>query len=127
MRNVRTVAAASARRWVSRSDASDSVRSSGESPESTSTSPGMRRERVLGRGEGVPGAAGALLHGDLDALELVREVGRADDDEAGGIESPPGLDHPVDEATTEQRVEMLRRGRTHPRAEPSREDDDCQV
>ena len=64
--------------------------------------------------------------GDLDSVELTREVWRAHDDELRRLERTSRLDHPVDQPPTEQRVEMLRRRRAHPRAEPSCEDDGCQ-
>ena len=67
-----------------------------------------------------PVPRGSLLHGDLDALERVRVLGRGDDDERIGAERAGRLDHPVDHAPAEQRVEVLRRRRAHARAEARR-------
>ena len=82
-------------------------------------------EARAGRRGGVAGAARRLLHGDGLALEGLARVGRGDDHERLGPERPHGLDHPVGEPPSEQRVQVLRRGRVHARAESGGQDDRC--
>src|SRR5215216_1074014 len=65
----------------------------------------------------VAGAERLLLDGDVLSGELVDGVRSDHDDERIGAERPDGFDHPVDEPSAEQRMEVLRRRRLHPRAE----------
>ena len=77
-------------------------------PATAATSPSLRRA--------------TLWRATPTSPRSVRARPDAHDDEPRRLERTPGLDHPVDQPPTEQRVEMLRRRRAHPRAEPSRED-----
>ena len=74
-------------------------------------------ERVPGRGDGVAGPERLLLNRDLHSLEGVCRVGRGDDHDRVGSGLASSRDHPVDHAPTEQRVQVLRHGRPHPRPE----------
>src|SRR5439155_5837304 len=70
-------------------------------------------------------AARLFLHGDAQAGECVACVRRRDDDERVGTGALGGVDHPVDEAAPEQRVQVLRHGRPHPCSEPGGHYDSC--
>ena len=100
---------------------------SGVSPESTSTSPVVRCERGAGGAHRVAGAERLLLHDDGDVVprELVAPGGRRDDDERLGAGRAAGLDHPVDHAAAEDRVEVLRHRGAHAGAEASGHHDGC--
>ena len=76
-------------------------------------------ERVAGRGDGIAGAERLLLNRDLHSLVGVRRVGRGDDHDRVGSGLAGRPDHPVDHAPAEQRVQVLRHGRPHPRPEPA--------
>ena len=85
-------------------------------------------ERLLRGRDRVAGPARVLLHRDDDAVVvLVARVGRGDDDDRVGAGRARGLEHPVDDASPEQRMQVLRHGRLHPGAEPAGHDDSCEV
>ena len=85
-----------------------------------------RRQPARCGAERVAGAERLLLHRDLDVLDGVRGLRRRDDDERIGPERAHRLDHPVDEPTAEQRMEVLRRRGPHPRAEARGHHDCCE-
>ena len=66
----------------------------------------------------VAGAARLGLYGHLDALERILRSGRGHYHERLGLELADGVDDPVDEAPSEQRMQVFRRLRAHARAEP---------
>src|SRR5207253_855351 len=74
------------------------------------------------------GAERPLLHGDLHvrARELLARRRRCDDDERAGACLAPRLHDPVDHATAEDRMEVLRHRGLHPRAEAAGHQDCCE-
>ena len=78
------------------------------------------RERVPGRGDGVAGTEWLFLNRHPHSLVGVHRVGRGDDHDRVGSGLARGVDHPVDHAPAEQRVQVLRHGRPHPRSESAR-------
>jgi hypothetical protein len=85
-------------------------------------------ERLTRRRNRVAGPAGVLLYCDDHAAVVgVARVGRRHDDDRIGTGRACGLEDPVDDASPEQRVQMLRHGRLHPGAEPAGHDDSCEV
>ena len=84
-------------------------------------------ERGPRGGDGVARAERLLLDRDLDALVGVCRVRRGDDDDPLGAGTAGRIDHPVDHAPAEQRVEVLRHARAHARPEPSGHHDCCEI
>ena len=70
-------------------------------------------DRMLGTPHRVARPERLSLHRDVQPLELVRGVGRDDDDERIGAERPRRLDDPVDHPAAEDRVQVLRGRREH--------------
>ena len=89
--------------------------------------PGEAIERRARRGDRVAGAERPLLHHDLDAVVGVSGRRRGDDHERVGSRLERGLDHPVDDAAAEQRVEVLRQRRAHAGAEPAGHHHRCEL
>ena len=81
---------------------------------------------LAGRADGVAGSERALLHRDLHVAERVAALRRGDDDERRRAERSRRLEHPVDHAPAEDRVQVLRHGRAHARAEPTGHHHGCQ-
>src|SRR5919204_6117427 len=76
---------------------------------------------------GVPRAQWTLLHRDGEICEVARGIRPDDDDERFRRERPHRGNHPVDEPSAEQRMQVLGRGGLHPRAEPCGHHDGCEV
>ncbi len=76
-------------------------------------------ERPARRADSVPRPERLLLDRHLHVRERLRGVGRGDDDQRRRVERTGGLEHPVDHAPPEQRVQVLGELGTHPRPEPS--------
>jgi hypothetical protein len=70
-----------------------------------------------------------LLHRDLDgpAVVGVARVRRRDDDDALRTALARGVEHPVDDALSEQRVQVLRNRGLHPGAETAGHDHSCEI
>src|SRR4029453_2239804 len=60
-----------------------------------------------------------------DPVELVHSLRSGDNDERIGVDRTRSLDDPVDHATAQDLVEVLRRVGLHPRAETAGEHDSC--
>jgi hypothetical protein len=68
----------------------------------------------------------ALLHGDRRVPEGITALGRGDDDKRRRLERPCCLHHPVDHAPAQNRVQVLRHGGLHARAEPGGHHHGCE-
>ena len=84
-----------------------------------------------GRGDRVSRTARLRLDRELCLVgkrerELVARGGRADDHEGIRLERLCGQERPVEDASTEERMEMLRPVGAHPRAQARRHDDRCE-
>ena len=88
---------------------------------------GVAGERLARGANRVAGAERALLDRDDDGAlgELVLRDGRGDDDERRRARLAPALDHPVDHAPAQDRVEVLGHRALHAGAEASGHHDCC--
>ena len=124
--NESTVAPAACERCVASSACSNSVVSSGVSPERMSTS-SAPAAACLGAPHRIPRPERLLLHRGRQPGELVRRIGRDDDDERVRLERPGSLDDPVDHAAAQDRMQVLGRGRAHACPPASGHDDGCEL
>ena len=115
-----------ARCVATRSTSSCDVRS-GVSPESTSTSPecDSSAECAVRTASPVPSGGSCTTTVTSLSANSSRPVGDATTTSGCGACLASGLEHPVDHATAEDRMEMLRNGGAHAGAEPSGHDDSC--
>ena len=83
-------------------------------------------ERRARGADGVAGAERLLLDRDRHAVERRRASRATRRRRAARAELPRGLEHPVDEPASEQRVQVLRRRGAHARAESTGHHDCCE-
>ena len=88
-----------------------------------------RRRRARSRRSGPrrPSRAAAPAPRSSSPANVVRRLGRDDDDERLRLERPGSLDDPVDHPPAEDRVQVLGRRRAHARPTASGHDDGCEL
>ena len=84
------------------------------------------QEEPLGTGDAVRCARSALEGFGGDVLEEVARLRRCDDYEPLDARPARRIDHPVDHAPPEQRMQVLRRRALHARADPSGHHNCCE-